>query len=74
MTKKAASLIKKHLDNKKEQIYIEGSRIPLTLIFDYFMENMTISDFISSYPWIDKKDLKKKLEEVKKETASKYAF
>ena len=72
MTKKIAEHYKKIL-NKKEPIFLKGSNIPLTLIFDYFIKGLTISDFMSSYPWVNKKDLEKKLTEVKIETASKYA-
>ncbi len=74
MTKKSAARYKKYLGTKEEAILIKGSNIPLTLIFDYFIKGLTISDFMSSYPWVNKKDLEKKLEEVKEETASKYAL
>lgn len=73
MTKKIAVRYKKYLSSKKETILIKGSNVPLTLIFDYFIKGLTVSDFMSSYPWIDKRDLEKKLVEVKEETASKYA-
>jgi len=63
--------MKKSSINKK--IYIRGSKIPITFFFDYIKEGYTISDFLSSYPWIKKEDLISKLEEFEKDTASKYA-
>lgn len=64
--------MKKKLD---KGAFIRGSRIPITYFFDYIKEGYTISDFLSSYPWIKKAYLIKKLEEFEKnEIASKYAF
>lgn len=71
MTKKVASFYKKFISG--EEVYIKGSRIPLTFVFDYFINGYTITDFLSSYPWVKKKNLVKGLEEVKKKAASSYA-
>ncbi len=71
MTKKVAANLKK--DIRTKNLFIKGTRIPLTFFFDYILEGLTISDFLSSYPWVKKKNLIQRLEEVKEETASRYA-
>ena len=59
----------------KNKVYVRGSRIPITFFFDYIKEGYTISDFLSSYPWIKKENLIKKLEEFEnKEITSRYAI
>ncbi len=59
----------------KKTAYIKGSRIPITFLFDYIKKGYGISDFLSSYPWLTKQDVIKKLEEFEnKEVASQYAF
>lgn len=58
-----------------KKIYIKGSKIPINFFFDYIKEGYTISDFLSSYPWIKRENLIKKLEEFEdKEIASKYVI
>ena len=67
--------MKSNTQAAKTQKYIKGSRIPLKFLFDYFMEGYTISDFLSSYPWIKKDDVKKMLEDIdKREDSSKYVI
>ncbi|OGE65106.1 hypothetical protein A3I48_02500 [Candidatus Daviesbacteria bacterium RIFCSPLOWO2_02_FULL_36_7] len=54
---------------------VPKSRIPIAYLLDYIKEGLTISDFLSSYPWIKKKDVEQALEEIKKrEFTSRYAF
>lgn len=54
---------------------VPKSRIPISYLLDYIKEGLTISDFISSYPWVKRKDVEKALEEIKKrEFTSQYAF
>lgn len=54
---------------------IPKNRIPIAYLLDYIKEGLTISDFISSYPWVKRKDVEKALEEIKKrEFTSQYAF
>ena len=63
---------RKNTSNKK--IFIKGSKIPINFFFDYIKDGYTISDFLSSYPWIKKDDLIRKLEEFEeKEISSRYA-
>ncbi len=58
-----------------KKVYIKGSRVPITFLFDYIKKGYSISDFLSSYPWIKKEDVVKKLEEFEREEiASRYAF
>ncbi|HSW48461.1 MAG TPA: DUF433 domain-containing protein [Candidatus Saccharimonadales bacterium] len=58
-----------------KKVYIKGSKVPITFLFDYIKKGYGMSDFLSSYPWIKKEDVVKKLEEFEKEEiASRYAF
>jgi uncharacterized protein (DUF433 family) len=63
---------------KKQQInenLVPGSKVPITYLLDYFKEGYSISDFLSSYPWIKKRDVENALEEIKKrDFSSKYAL
>ena len=64
----------KKMATDKNGVYIKGSKIPITFFFDYIKEGYSISDFLSSYPWVKKEDLIRKLEEFEeKEIAAKYA-
>ncbi len=58
--------------NINKSIYIKGSRIPITFFFQYIKEGLSISDFLSSYPWIKKSNLMNKLNEVESKSASLY--
>lgn len=62
--------------NKKDSNgYFKGSRIPISFLFDYFEEGLSISDFVSAYPWVKKEDVVSTLKEFKrKEISSKYVF
>lgn len=54
---------------------VPKSRIPIAYLLDYIKEGLTISDFLSSYPWLKRKDVEKALEEIKKrEFTSRYAL
>lgn len=67
--------MKKTTKSNSKNIYLRGSRIPITFLFDYIKKGYGISDFLSSYPWIKKEDVIKKLEEFEKEEISgRYAF
>lgn len=68
MTKKAAKIYKKIATG--ENIYLKDTNIPLAYLFDYIISGYTLSDFISSYPWVKKSDAVKKLEEIKAKAAS----
>ena len=58
-----------------KNFYFKGSKVPVTFLFDYIKKGYSISDFLSSYPWIKKNDVVKKLEEFEKEEiASRYVF
>lgn len=54
---------------------VPGSRIPIAYLLDYLKEGYSISDFITSYPWIKEESIKKALDEVKKrEFSLSHAF
>ena len=54
---------------------ISGSRVPVAYLIDYVKEGYTVSDFISSYPWISKAKVLKALEEIKaREFTAQYAL
>ncbi|MCL5438698.1 MAG: DUF433 domain-containing protein [Patescibacteria group bacterium] len=54
---------------------ISKSKIPIAYLIDYIKEGLSISDFISSYPWLKKKDVEDALDEIKKrEFTSRYAI
>lgn len=54
---------------------VPGSKVPIKYLFDYISEGLSISEFLSSYPWIKRENVKKALEEIKKrDFASKYAL
>lgn len=72
MTKKTARIYKKIA--AEEKIYLKGSRIPLEFLFDYFISGYTLTDFLSSYPWVKRNDTIKKLEEIKEKAASIHAL
>lgn len=53
---------------------VPGSKIPIAYLIDYIKEGYTVSDFIASYPWLKKTNIKKALDEIKKrEFTSPYA-
>lgn len=54
---------KKMPDSKKR--LVPGSRVPISYLLDYLREGHTIFDFISAYPWIGEKKVKKALDEVR---------
>lgn len=51
---------------KTKKNLVPGSRIPIAYLLDYLKEGYSISEFISSYPWIKEKNIKKALDEIKK--------
>ena len=54
---------------------IPKSRIPIAYLLDYIKEGYSISDFLASYPWIKKKDVRKALDEIKgREFTARYAL
>lgn len=58
----------------KKKNLVPGSKVPISFLLDYIKEGMTISDFLSSYPWIKRSNVEKALDEVKKrEFTSGYA-
>jgi len=44
---------------------IPGSKIPIKYLLDYIKGGYTLSDFVSSYPWIKRKAVEKALDEIK---------
>lgn len=51
---------------KTKSNLIPKSKIPIAYLIDYIKEGLTVSDFISSYPWIKRKDVERVLDEIKK--------
>lgn len=59
----------------KKSANIKGSRIPITYFFNYIKNGYSISDFLSAYPWIKKKDVINKINEFEKnEIIANYVF
>ncbi len=59
--------------NKKN--LIPGSKIPIAFLLDYIKDGLTVSDFLSSYPWLKKGSVEKALDEIKsREFTSRYAI
>lgn len=62
-------------NTKLNKNLIPKSKIPIAYLLDYIKEGLTISDFISSYPWLRRKNVEKALEEIKKrEFTSQYVL
>lgn len=62
-------------NNKLNKNLIPRSKVPISYLLDYIKEGLTISDFISSYPWLRRKNVEKAIEEIKKrEFTSQYAL
>jgi len=45
---------------------VPGSKIPIAYLIDYIKEGYSISDFISSYPWVKESSIKRALDEIKR--------
>lgn len=45
---------------------VPGSKIPIAYLIDYIREGYSISDFITSYPWVKESSIKKALDEIKR--------
>ena len=61
--------------NKSPDYLIPGSKIPIAYLLDYIKDGYSISDFLSSYPWIKRVDVVKALEEIKsREFTATHAF
>lgn len=45
---------------------VPGSKIPIKYLFDYIKNGYTISDFLSSYPWLKRESVEKALDEIKR--------
>lgn len=53
---------------------VPGSKIPIAYLIDYIKEGYTLSDFLSSYPWLKRTNIEKALDEIKKrEFTGQYA-
>ena len=58
----------------KKKDLIPGSKIPISYLLDYIKDGLTISDFLSSYPWLKRESVEKALDEIKtREFTSHYA-
>ena len=49
----------------EKQNLVAGSKVPIAYLIDYIKEGYSVSDFISSYPWVKKSNVVKALEEIK---------
>lgn len=60
--------------NHKKSL-IPGSKVPIAYLLDYLKENYSISEFVTSYPWIKEENVKKALDEIKtREFSMKHAL
>lgn len=64
------------MTNIKSKInLVPKSKVPISYLLDYIKSGLSISDFISSYPWLKRKDVEKALDEIKRrEFTSSYAL
>ncbi len=54
---------------------IPKSKIPIAYLIDYIKEGYTVSDFLSSYPWLKRENIEKALDEIKqREFTATHAF
>lgn len=51
---------------------VPGSRVPIKFLLDYIKNGYSMSDFISSYPWIAKKNVVRAIDEIKTRDFSAY--
>ena len=51
---------------------VPGSKIPIKFLLDYIKGGYSISDFVSSYPWIAKRNVIKAIDEIKIRDFSAY--
>ena len=65
-------MAKTKLDGKN---LIPGTRIPVSYLIDYIKEGYTVSDFVSSYPWVSRAKILRALDEIKaREFTAQYAL
>lgn len=64
--------IKKKMKIIAKRKVIPKSKIPIEYLIDYIKEGYTISDFLASYPWLNRKEVEKTLDEIKKAYALRY--
>ena len=70
VTMKLVKMNKKSSLPKKD--LVPGSRIPIKYLLDYIKGGYSISDFISSYPWVARKSIEKAIDEIKVRDFSAY--
>ena len=59
---------------KNADKFIPGSKVPASFIFDYLKEGYSLTDFLSAYPWLDRKAVEETIEKIKKDYSSHYAL
>lgn len=58
----------------KDKKFFKGTKVPFSFLINYIKNGYTVTDFINSYPWINKKEVIKHLDKIEKEhTNIKYA-
>ncbi len=45
--------------------FVPGSKIPIKYLLDYMKEGYSLSDFVSSYPWIKRSNVIRAINEIK---------
>ncbi|MEK9200949.1 MAG: DUF433 domain-containing protein [Patescibacteria group bacterium] len=53
---------------------IKGSRVPVAYLIDYIKDGYSISEFLSAYPWIKRKEVESVLDEIRKHASTGYAI
>lgn len=65
------------MTKKNTKLYkvVNGSKVPVSYLLDYFKEGYSISDFLAAYPWVKKASVVKAIGEIKiKGEAPRYAI
>ena len=58
-------MTKNKIQEPPKESLVPGSKVPIKFLLDYFKHGYSISDFLSAYPWIKKRNVEKAIEEIK---------
>lgn len=65
-------LVKMNKKTLPKKDFVPGSKIPIKYLLDYIKDGYSITDFISSYPWLMRKNVEKAIDEIKSRDFSSY--